>query len=166
MTCYIAVVQLTEDNNLDNQKITLLKMCEQRALAVFSSRPLCEDFIEEHPVEVDGLRAIPWEVDWATLTDMVELLYAAGIGFVVFNRAMVSDTQWSTELAPMHLGTYLVLLKKTLPMPEVITTENAANIADHRSAYSEELPIETRSSISRLKNVLDDVRAKIEEWEI
>jgi hypothetical protein len=113
MTCYTPVVQMTEDNNLDNQQITLLKMGKQRALAVFSSRRLCEDFIEEHPVEVDGLRAIPWEVDRAALTDMVELLYAAGIGFVAFNPAMVSDTQWSTELTPMHLGTYLGLLKET-----------------------------------------------------
>jgi hypothetical protein len=166
MTCYIAVVQLTEDANLDNQQITLLMMRKQRALAVFSSRRLCEDFIEEHPVEVDGLRAIPWEVDRATLTDMVELLYAAGIGFVVFNPAMVSDTQWSTGLTPMHLGTYLVLLKEMLPVPEVITTENAANIADRRSAYPDDLPIATKSSIARLKSVLDDIRAKIEEWEI
>jgi hypothetical protein len=166
MTCYTPVVQTTEDNNLDNQQITLLKMGKQRALALFSSRRLCEDFIEEHPVEVDGLRAIPWEVDRATLTDMVELLYAAGIGFVAFNPAVVSDTQWSTELTPMHLGTYLVLLKETLPMPEVIAPENGAHIANRRSAYPEELPVEARSSISRLKNVLDDVRANIEEWEI
>jgi hypothetical protein len=51
-------------------------------------------------------------------------------------------------------------------MPEGIAPENETNIADCRSAYPEELPVETRSSISRLKNVLDDVRAKIEEWEI
>jgi hypothetical protein len=66
----------------------------------------------------------------------------------------------------MHLGTYLVLLKEMLPMPEGIASENGANIADRRSAYPEDLPIETKSSIARLKNVLDDVRAKIEEWEI
>jgi hypothetical protein len=170
MSCYIAVVQMTEDSNLDNQELVLLRSHGERILALFSSRRLCEDAIEAYPLELDGVRAIPWECDRAELTDLIQLLGIAGIGFVVFDPVLVPDNQsrrqWSTELAPMHLDTFLALLKEMLPVPEESAPENGTNIEDHRSAYPEDLPIETMSSISRLKNVLDDVRAKIEEWEI
>jgi hypothetical protein len=169
MSCYIEIVLLDEESrDLDNQKVTLLGIDEERALALFSSPQLCDEFEKAFPcpVEPDGARAISWECDRAELTDLVELLNTVGIEFIVFNPQMVSDRHWSSELAPMHLDTFLALLKGELPMPEEIATDNVANIADHRSTYPEELPIETRSSISRLKNVLDDVRAMIEEWEI
>jgi hypothetical protein len=66
----------------------------------------------------------------------------------------------------MHIDTFLALLKENLPVIKEISPENEAHIADNRSAYPGDLPLETVSSISRLKNILDDVRAKIEEWEI
>jgi hypothetical protein len=170
MSCYIAVVQATEDHNLDNQNVVLLVSHGERILALFSSPRLCNEAIEAYPLEIDGVRAIPWECDRAELTDLVELIRIAGIEFVLFDPVLESDIpsrrQWSTELAPMHIDTFLALLKENLPLVKEIAQENAANIADHRSAYPDDLPIETKCSISRLKNVLDDVRAKIEEWEI
>ena len=66
----------------------------------------------------------------------------------------------------MHIDTFLALLKENLPVVKEIAPENEAHIADNRSAYPEDLPIETKSSIARLKSVLDDIRSKIEEWEI
>jgi hypothetical protein len=170
MSCYIAVVQITEDSNLDNQELILLGSHGERILALFSSRWLCVDAIEAYPLELDGVRAIPWECDRAELTDLIQLLSFADIGFVAFDPVLVydrkSDRQWSTELAPMHIDTFLALLTKRLPMLKDITPENGADRADRRNANPEGLPIETMSSISRLKNVLDNVRAKIEEWEI
>ncbi len=170
MSCYIAVGQLTEDSDLDLRWVVLLGSPGEGILALFSSRRLCEDAIAAYPIERDGVRAIPRECDRAELTDLVELIDRVGIEFVLFDPVLVSDTQstrqWSTELAPMHPDTYLALLKEKLPMPKEIAPENAENIAHHRSAYPEDLPIETMSSISRLKDVLDDVQAKIEEWEI
>jgi hypothetical protein len=170
MSCYIAVVQATEDHNLDNQKVVLLDSHGERILALFSLPQLCKEAIEAYPLKIDGIRAIPWACDRAELTDLVELMNRSGFEFVVFDPVLVSDSQsrrqWSTELAPMHIDTFLALLKEMLPMPEVIDPENKAIIANRRSAYPEDLPIETMSSLSRLKNVLDDVRAKIEEWEI
>src|SRR5215211_5724961 len=124
MSCYIAVVQATEDHNLDNQKFILLRSHGERIMALFSSPRLCEDAIEAYPLEIDGVRAIPWECDWAELTDQVELMNRAGFGFVVFDPVLVSDTQsrreWSTELAPMHMDTFLALLREMLPLPEGI----------------------------------------------
>jgi hypothetical protein len=169
MSCYIEVVLLDEESrDLDDQKVTLLRIDGERALALFSSPQLCEEFEEAfpYPVKPDGARAISWECDWAELTDLVELLNTVGIEFIVFNPQMVSDRHWSSELALMRLDTFLTLLKGKLPMPEEIATENVAIVADHRSPYPDDLPTETISSISRLKNVLDDVRAKIEEWQI
>jgi hypothetical protein len=170
MSCYIAVVQATEDHNLDNQNVVLLGSHGERILALFSSPRLCNEAIEAFPLELDGVRAIPWECDRAELTDLVELIKIAGIEFVVFDPVLVSDRpsrrQWSTELAPMHIDTFLALLKENLPVVKEIAPENEAHIPDNRSAYSDDLPIATKSSIARLKNVLDDVRAKIEEWEI
>ena len=66
----------------------------------------------------------------------------------------------------MHIDTFLALLKENLPVVNEIAPENEAHIADNRSVHPDDLPIATKSSIARLKNVLDDVRAKIEEWEI
>jgi hypothetical protein len=171
MSCYIAIVPTSEKNqDLDSQKVVLLGVHGERILALFSSRRLCEDAIEAHPLELDGVRAIPRVCNRAELTDLVELMEISGIGFVVFDPVLVLDKQagrqWSTELAPIHLSTYVALLKGELPKPEENGSEDAVSIADHRSMYPEDLPIETMSSISRLKNVLDDVRAKIEEWEI
>lgn len=170
MSCYIAVVQATEDQNLDNQNVVLLGSHEERILALFSSPRLCKEAIDAFPLELDGVRAIPWECDRAELTDLVELIKIAGIEFVVFDPVLVSDRpsrrQWSTELAPMHIDTFLALLKENLPVVKEIAPENEAQIPDNRSAYPDDLPIATKSSIAQLKNVLDDVRAKIEEWEI
>jgi len=170
MSCYIAVVQITDDGNLDNQELVLLRSHGERILALFSSWRLCEDAIEAYPLELDGVRAIPWECDRAELTDLVELMSIGGIEFVTFDPVLVPDKQssrhWSTELAPMHIDTYLALLKGELPILEETAPENAANIADYQSRYPEDLPIETMSSISRLKNVLDDASAKIQEWGI
>jgi hypothetical protein len=170
MSCYIAVVQETEDHNLDNQNVVLLVSHGERILALFSSPRLCNEAIEAYPLEIDGVRAIPWECDRAELTDLVELIRIAGIEYVVFDPVLESDIQsrrqWSTELAPMHIDTFLALLKENLPVIKEIAPENEAHIADNRSAYPGDLPLETVSSISRLKNILDDVRAKIEEWEI
>ncbi len=170
MSCYIAVVQMTDDDNLDNQEIVLLRSHGERILPLFSSWGLCEDAIEAYPLELNGVRAIPWGCARAELTDLVELMNIGGIGFVAFDPMLVPDKQssrqWSTELAPMHIDTFLALQKKELPILEESAPRNATGIANQRSAYTNNIPIETMSSISQLKNVLDDVRAKIQEWGI
>jgi len=173
MAPYIAVVQKTEDDsNLDNQSITLLRIYGVRALAVFSSRRVCEDFIEEYPVEVDGIRAVPWECNWPELLDLAELIYEGGeliyeggIRFVVFDPEMISDSQWATELAPMDLGDYRRLMAKILAMAGEVTSGGAPDLAD-RTPCPDHLLMEIRSSISSLKKILDDMRARVEELEI